>query len=251
MSRQWCFRHEKYGRKVPCPYDCQLFCRVGIYKRDRGPGTSSSGSGFLPSSISGLVQWQRKGIGITGNPSVSNWADQSGNGHDLAQASGPAQPQLQGDGTILFDGATHFLGPVSYTLNQPLTFFFRLKQVTWTSTDRWCDGGTLTSVIVQENAVSPGIKGFAGTLSAEDDGATLGSYHSMTMSINGASSFLIVDQNTATTWNSGANNAGGFTLGAAQNGTLPSNIQVAEVGAYNVAVSQSDALQLNSYLSTL
>ena len=251
MSRQWCFRHLKYGRKVECPYDCQLFCRVGIYKRDRGPGVLSSGSGFLPSSIAGLVQWQRKGVGIVGNPSVSNWPDQSGNGHDLVQASGPAQPQLQGDGSILFDGIAQFLKAVGYTLNQPSTTFFYFKQVSWTLNSGLADGNGSFGGEVFQSSVSPGIKCSAPTTSAENDNFTVGAYHALTVVWNGASSFFIVDQNAATSWSCGANNLSGFTLGANGGGTTFGNIQAKECGAYNVALSQAQALQLNGYLVTV
>ena len=40
----------------------------------------------------GAAAWYRPGVGVTGTLAASNWADQSGNGRDLVQASGANQP---------------------------------------------------------------------------------------------------------------------------------------------------------------
>ena len=50
--------------------------------------------GAHPSRISALspAAWYQPGVGLTGSLTVSNWADQSGNGRDLAQGTAGNQP---------------------------------------------------------------------------------------------------------------------------------------------------------------
>lgn len=50
---------------------------------------------FSPASLSGLKEWLRADLGVTYNAattSVSNWADQSGNGNDVSQGTTSQQP---------------------------------------------------------------------------------------------------------------------------------------------------------------
>lgn len=56
--------------------------------------TPFSVNNFTPTSISGLKLWLRGDLGVTGTTNVTSWADQSGNGNDVTQASVPAQPAL-------------------------------------------------------------------------------------------------------------------------------------------------------------
>ena len=64
---------------------------------------SSIGS-FELTNLSGLKLWLKYDTGITLNgSSVSNWADQSGNSNDAAQATSGRQPNY-GSGDIRFDG---------------------------------------------------------------------------------------------------------------------------------------------------
>ncbi|GEM_PF-4150300 len=64
-----------------------------------------------------LNLWFKADAGITIATGVSNWADQSGNGNDVSQATGGDQPTvspgaLNGNDMLLFDGANHFLSRV-------------------------------------------------------------------------------------------------------------------------------------------
>jgi hypothetical protein len=60
--------------------------------------------GWKPSDETSLEAWYKYETGITLNGSdVSAWADSSGKGHDLSQATAAAQPAYSG-GVLTFDG---------------------------------------------------------------------------------------------------------------------------------------------------
>lgn len=198
-----------------------------------------------------MAAWFRKNTGISSAANaVSAWADQSGNGRDLIQATGANQPTVQGDGTILFDGTSDFLKTAAFTLNQPDTIYLRMKQVTWIAQDAIFDGNTLSSGAVYQNSITPNVRQFAGLDSTENGAMAVNTWASMAAVFNGASSVLQID-GTTVTGNAGAGNKGGFTLGAASDGTRPSNIQVAEVIIYNVAHDATTRAQVIAYLDTL
>src|SRR5690348_15932843 len=152
------------------------------------------------------------GITVTG-AGVSQWSDQSGNGRHLLQATDTYRPALQADGSILFDGADNYLKCNAFTLNQPETIYLRLKQVTWTTAEYFCDGNaTATGAVLQAAAgspASPQIELRAGGVIGPNSDLAIGSYGVVCAVINGASSVLVVDSGAAVTGNAGASNMGG------------------------------------------
>ncbi len=216
-------------------------------------GVRPRGGGLEPPSAD-LAAWFRKGVGITSSAgAVSVWADQSGNtGRNLAQATGAAQPALQGDGTILFNGTSHLLKTAAFTLNQPETVYLRMKQVTWTNVDWIFDGlGYDVGQLIQAGA-TPNVElsANAGGLSSTD--LAVDAWSSVVCVLNGAASLIQVD---AATVNAGATigtgSMGGFALGARFDGTQFGNIQVAEVLIYSVAHDATQRAQVIAYLATL
>jgi hypothetical protein len=223
--------------------------------------SSATRRGFLSVSQGGrrgtpittnLVAWFRKGRGITAvGGAVSAWADQSGNGRHYTQASGGAQPALQAGGTILFDGTSDFMATAGFTLVQPFTRYFRIKQVTWTSGDYFCDGGALNTGVVFQTGVSPSLSLFAGGPAAANAALAVGAWGSAAAVFNGASSVLQIDATTAT-GNPSTGNPGGLTLGASFGGLGQwSNIEVAEEIVYSVAHDATQRAAVIAYLNTL
>ena len=206
---------------------------------------------LIPQSFANLEAWYRFGAGITVATGVSVWADQSGkSGRNLLQATGANQPALQSDGSILFDGIAHFLKTAAFTLNQPNTVYLRFRQVTWTNNDKITDGVSGSSLIFQGGG-SPQIFLNAGVVNNGDGNLAVNTYGSVAAVFNGASSVIQVNTNAPTSTNAGTNNAGGFTLGAASNGTAPGNIQVKEVIIYSAAHDATTRATIIAYLSTL
>jgi len=79
-------------------------------------GYCDSGTCFYPSSLSSLQLWLKADAGVTsdGSNNVSAWADQSGNGNNIAQGNVTKEPllvanQLNGNPVISFDGTNDYL----------------------------------------------------------------------------------------------------------------------------------------------
>lgn len=200
-----------------------------------------------------MAAWFRKGTGITSAASaVSGWADQSGNGRDYAQATGANQPDVTASGTILFNGSSDTLKTADFTLAQPYTRYFRLKQVTWTDTDYIADGNTTNVGGIAQRGVTPAIDLFAGGggAAASNTALAVGAWGSLCAVFNGASSVLQIND-TTTTGDPGASAAGGLTLGASGGGTSPSNIEVAEEIVYSVAHDATQRADVIAYLNSV
>src|SRR3990167_2139815 len=98
-------------------------------------GIAAVAAPYLPSdNPSSLVGWFRMGVGVTSSGGfASQWADQSGNGNDLLQATGTNQPAYDGSAILTFDGIDNFMKCVAFTLNQPEQVSMLFSQVSWTS----------------------------------------------------------------------------------------------------------------------
>lgn len=162
--------------------------------------------------------WYRYGVGITSAGSlVSAWADQSGNGRNLLQATGTNQPTLDSDGSVLFDGVDNFMA-AAFTLVQPFTFYMLGKQITWTGFDSIAGAAGAGSGSIQQNPSSPNIR-----LTAENTTAispVLDTYSVICAQLNGAASFLQNNSTVGTSANLTGDNWGGLTLAAIK---TPSN----------------------------
>ena len=79
---------------------------------------ASGGAAWSPTDESSIEAWYSKGVGITLNGSnVSQWADSSGNGINMAQAVPTVQPTYS-NGVLTFDGVDDHLtstGQISIT----------------------------------------------------------------------------------------------------------------------------------------
>lgn len=207
---------------------------------------------FTPNQLPGLVAWYRKNMGITQVANaISRWADASGNANDLIQNTGAAKPQLQGDGTILFDGLAQFLQTGAFTLNQPCTLYLLGRQVTWVNNSEVVDGLSAATNFFQGGGTPQVFVNAGAGAVASNNGWTLNTYMPVAWEFNGASSLIQVNNNVATTGNAGVNNMGGITLGAARTGAAFSNIQVKEMIAYAAAHDAATRTRVIAYLNTL
>jgi hypothetical protein len=197
-----------------------------------------------------LAGWFRYGVGITAtNGLVSQWDDVSGNGRHLKQATETNRPGLQADGSILFDGVDNYLKCDAFTLNQPETVYLLFRQVTWTSGGHVFDGNAGDSGRVVQFNATPAIRVSAGSSVAQNGNLAVNTYGAIAVVINGASSLIQVNSTTATTGNAGANNMGGFTLGASGAAAAFGNIQVKEAVVYAAAHDADQRARIIEYLS--
>lgn len=227
--------------------------RSGRFTRFNPAASSKAGQGatpFAPSQLPNLLAWYRYGMGITVSTGVSQWNDASGNGYNLLQGTGADQPALQSDGSILFNGTSHFLA-ATFTANQPVTQYIMVKQVTWTaSTNKITDGVAATGGINQITS-TPSIGMNAGSALGTDSNLAVGKWGVVSVVMNGASSSIKVNSNAATSGAGGSNNPGGLTVGAVSGGaSLWTNIQVKEIIMYSVAHTSDQQNMLINYLST-
>lgn len=219
------------------------------------PAIFSSG-GINANAIRALAPaaWFRFGVGITdsGGGLVSQWADQSGNGRHLKQATATNQPAKQADGSILFDGVDNYLKCDAFTLNQPESIYLLMKQATWTEGDTIFDGNAANTGRLFQTVGSPQLRfrtssGFV----ANNSGLALDTYGVLSCVANGAGSSVQVNHGTPTTGTLDADNMAGFTLCAAGNATGFVNAQVKEVIVFAAAHGAATRARVISYLRRL
>jgi len=186
----------------------------------------------------GPAAWFLKGQGqtVTGS-GVSQWDDLSGNGRHLLQGTDAARPALQADGSVLFNGTSHYLKCNAFTLNQPTCVLWVGKQVSWTSGDYLFDGNTTTTMGFTQTGTTPNLAIYAGAAVSTNPDLAVGTIGVISAVFNGASSSVGVNRNAAVTGNAGASNGGGFTLGSVATGGSPSHIQVYETVIFPIAPS--------------
>lgn len=180
---------------------------------------------------------------------ASAWADEVA-GTSLAQATGANQPAVQGDGSLLFDGASDYM-QATFTLGQPCTVYLLMKQVTWTSARDFCDGKNLNSGVIQQKGVTPQLDFYSGGFGGANGNFAVNTYGVVAAVWNSPTSVLQVDATAAVTGNSGVSTMGGFTLAAGGNGGSLTNIQVKEVLIYDVAHDATQRGTVRDYLATV
>jgi len=158
--------------------------------------------------------------------------------------------KITADGTIYFDGISHFLKTAPFTLNQPSSIYFLGRAVTWSANDRIFDGNASDSGGVLQVTSTPRIQLNAGSGVANNDNYTLGAYVPMVAVFNGANSLLKVGDTAAVTGNAGAGNMGGITLGAIGAGNANfANIQAKEMLSYSAAHDDNQINAVFAYLN--
>lgn len=207
----------------------------------------NAGATALASFVRGLgpAAWFRFNTGITvTGAGVSQWDDQSGNARHLLQATDTNRPALEADGSITFDGADNYLKCDAFTLDQPETRYLLFKQVSWTDTDVVCAGNGTTNTILQASA-SPQVR----LVNVGNVSLTLDTYGVIAAVLNSTSSLIQLNNGTPVTGNVGANNSGGFTLGANGTPAVFANIQVKEVILYAAAHDAATRARVIRYLA--
>jgi hypothetical protein len=213
---------------------------------------------WTPARIPGLVAWYRGDRGITLNIDgghVVTWADQSGHGNDLTQATAIKQPSyitgaVNGHPALRFDGSAQFLQTAAFTLNQPFTVALVLKMITVGASlahDAVMDGNTAGSTTFGVDT-TPRTVAYAGSTVLDPVAEANGSYARIVAIYDGASSALRVAGAVTASGAIGANNAGGLTLGALADGTRPTNIECAELLAYSHHLTASELAALERSL---
>ncbi len=197
-----------------------------------------------------LAAWYRFGAGITqAGGFASAWADQSGLGRDLTQGTGAAQPAVNPDGSLLFNGTAHWMQAL-FTLPQPATVCMLAKPVSWTNADRAWSGGTGSSRLSQTTA-TPQIAYAQTTGTTASADATIGNYHSIIVVANDTNNVLRVNNTTEQTGGGGSGALGGITLCATSAGANNGNFEIKEVVIFSEALSLARRAAMATYLASV
>jgi len=221
---------------------------IGDWIDDERTGTIT-GTPLVPSDISGLWAWCRKGVGISGSPNVTSWADQSGNGRNFVAAN---SPQLQGNGTVLFGGTNQYIVH-DEDLPQPFTIIARFKNITTSENEAWWGGNNNNTAAYQTTPDGSVGKLYAGTdfVCTNTSIAAIDTYITVVTQFNGASSFIRVGGEGNTTGDPGSASMDGVCMAACVTQGTWSNIQLAEFAIYDEAVSEEDLNALVYYMDSV
>lgn len=149
--------------------------------------------------------------------------------------------------SLLFDGSNDFLKSPLMTLNQPTTVYLGVRQISFTDGRFLLDGyDTSNRLVIQQS--SNRIRLYAGAYSTGNSDLATGCYGLLKTVFNGASSSIQVNNLTKVTTDAGLYNAGGVTLGAYVNGTLPSNIEVGTIIILDAVPNATQDARIKNYL---
>lgn len=143
-----------------------------------------------------------------GSGFIVTWYDQSGNGHDLTQATTTKQPLYVASASnskpaARFDGTDDNLDNATVNQAQPVTHFVMAKY-TVTTTQVILDG-TTTQHVIYYNETGNNVRGNAGGTLISLSAPSTGTYNTTVAIMNNASSKMYLNGGTATTGEAGGN----------------------------------------------
>jgi hypothetical protein len=210
------------------------------------------GGVIMPSLPVGAIAHWKSGIVVTGS-GVSQWDDETGNGHHWVQTTDANRPAKQGDDALLFNGSSHKMVTGAWTQAQPLSIYMLVKQITFTNGDKFFDLNDGQCAIYQRTT-TPDISLYAGSAdAAHNSNLTLDTYKAVCAVFNGASSLIHVNGIAATTGNPGTNGINGVspTLGAWYASTFNGahcNMELREMAIYPAAHDATKRQAVFDYL---
>jgi hypothetical protein len=202
-----------------------------------------------PAAPTPVAWWKADSLALSNGAAVASWADSSGNGQTLAQATGTAQPTyvtnvVGGNPVVRFDGTTDFLDATITTRTQPNTWFVVFRPSSTAAMANVISGGE--EIIVDAGGL---VEVWGGASSVSDITATAGSWLSLGVQINGASSAIWSD-NVAGTVGSLGTDPTGTALRVGNHSSLSRFFtgDIAEIILYNQVLSATDRASVFSYL---
>jgi len=221
-------------------------------------------SGFLSAGIVGgpdipdsgdlQVRYDSRELSLSDGNSLSTWADATGNGHDLTQATESKQPTYQTGQVgslpaVLFDGSDDLMTVSFSDVAQPTTFAALVKYETSPSTWAYIFDGVQDSR--QAVFKVDGADDYRVSATSEGDGIDGGSFSTNATIIfvvyDGANSIFRQDGTQVASGDVGSEALGGVTLAGKFDDRQYSNISIVETLVYQTDKS-SIASDIESYL---
>lgn len=212
-------------------------------------------------------KWYRFQVWIDGvlvkDWNATDWPETSTNGATQASSTtgetwtlnntGTKPAQIVGSASLLFDGAAQYLKTGAFTLNQPISYYLVIKQISWTFAEAILDGQTLNSGSIGQFDVTPKLNLYSGAGGVMNGELAVGAWGTVQAVLNGASSSVGVNSGAAVTGNAGIGNPGGLIVGASAP-ALPagfSNVQVKRVILRAAADSAGTQAQIQGLLRSI
>jgi hypothetical protein len=214
---------------------------------------------WIPTNISNCILWLRADKGTTIATGVSQWNDQSGNGHNVTQSTGSKQPTLNASdsnynyqSTLSFASANaQVMLSSAWSNNQPTTIFVVGNMsgsnggeafFDWTSTELTIYNGNSGTHVVAYAGV-----GVSGTISSTSVPAAYAAIYNTTSS----SIYQNNSQIALATGDAGSSNGTGQMSVGALVGTVDFlNGKIAEMLVYSGVLSTSNIQQVFAYFGS-
>jgi len=215
---------------------------------------------FSPLDIPGIALWLRADLGITLATGVSSWADQSGNGNNVTQATGSKQPTLvASDGNFGGQASLSFLGSSSQflasatwgtSLGSPSTWYV-VARTTTAATTYFMDGqavGNRNAIL--QNGSQTALRGGV-TVYPTVTCSSLGTASVFCFVMNGSSSIIYQNSSSGplgTALAMGTGSMLGMNVGITYDSTSnPLTGSIAEIAGYSGAHTVAQVAQFFAY----
>ena len=218
--------------------------------------SSNSARRFSPLDIPNLVAWYRADLGITLNGAdVSDWADQSGNGNHISQATAANQPlfnasdvDFNNNSSVEGDGVSELLRRTAFVtgaIPQPNTLVIVYKMDDNVGVQNLCNSGT-ASARQALFAVDTDFRMFASTAQSIHTADT--NTHTLIGLFNGASSNSWLDGVAGTPAGTvGTEAMNGLTLFANDISLAWVNGKIAEFAVYDRDLTNAEKNPFGNY----
>ncbi len=180
------------------------------------------------------------------NDGSASWVSSTGETWTV-NTSGGKPAYIVGKPGLLGDGSAFYMKTAPYTANQPTWRVIIARVLAWSAGNYLTDGNAATTAAIIQTTGTPQLNISAGSSVAGNSGLALNTDGIITVVFNGASSLLQIGNGVPTTGNAGAGNAGGLTLFAKSDGTVPTNMIVRGVADFSVAPTAADISRVVQY----
>jgi len=215
---------------------------------------SGGGGAFNPLSLSPTAWYKADALVLSNDDAVASWADSSGNGNTLTQASGVNRPiyktNIKNSLPAVLFGASQYMDSAAFgvALAQPGTVIIAAKAPAEVTVSHQAFSGQTGTARWVIYLVSDAYHLFASSDIAGDT-ATIDEWVILTSVVNGASSSLQKNTATAVTGNAGTYALDGVRLGGSSVPDAHWLSYILEVLVFSSALSAGNITNVQNYLS--